>query len=494
MNNLVGQHLGKYAFQKFLGHGGTGDVYKAWDEGLRRHVAIKVLDTGLLADQESVRVFRATAAVAADLHHANIVTMHDVGEQHGLHYIVMTYLRGVTLDVWLRKNKRMTIHQAARIVRQLGDALTYAHKRGVIHCDIKPSNIMLSKDGHVTILDFGMAQTRRAGRNLKNTGATPAYMSPDQALSRSLDARTDVYSLGVVLYELLSGQVPFVRIEPAATAFAHVSESPHPIKDVPDAVNQVVLKALEKSPEKRFQSAAELADAFEKAVGQEAQSLQLPLALIGAAVVLIIVALVFISLRITEPPPPTPTPVQTAGAPTTEAPTEAITNPVTGKETPTPATKTPSPTPGITATLAPLPVTKTPLPPIVEQTPPATTTPTPTQFPIPAPRPVAPGGGATVRGRTTFRWTYDGPPLADNQAFEVRIVWDLRSPDHNGAASPVRATDITIDLDQVNVVRAHGVGPYYWTVAVIQVEPYAAIGPEAPLQRFMVNVNSENRN
>jgi serine/threonine-protein kinase len=492
MNNLVGQQLGKYRIQKFLGHGGTGDVYKALDEDLRRDVAIKVLDTGLLLDQESVRIFHASAAIAADLHHANIITIHDVGEQQGLHYIVMAYLQGVTLDVWLRKNKRMTVHQAARVLRQLGDALTYAHKRGVIHCDIKPSNIMLSKDGHVTILDFGMAQTRKAGRNLKNTGATPAYMSPDQALDRSLDPRTDVYSLGVVLYELLSGQVPFARVEPVAAAYAHVHERPLSIKNLPEAVNQVVLKALEKSPEKRFQSAAELAAAFEQAVGQDAQSLQLgpPLALIGAAVVLIIVALVFIGLRIIEPP--TPTPVQTTGAPTPETPTGAVSPTVIREETPPTAIKTPSPTPGITSTLAPPPVTKAPPIPTVEQTPPATAT--PTQPPVSAPRPVAPGAGMTARGRTTFRWTYDGPPLADNQAFEVRIVWDLRSPDHDGAASPVRATEITIDLDQVNVVRAHGAGPYYWTVAVIQVEPYAAIGPEAPLQRLMIDVNSENRN
>jgi len=290
------------------------------------------------------------------------------------------------------------------------------------------------------------------------------------------------------MYELLSGQVPFVRIEPAATAFAHVSESPHPIKDVPDAVNQVVLKALEKSPEKRYQSAAELADAFEKAVGQEAQSLQLgpPLALIGAAVVLIIVALVFISLRIIEPAQPTATPVQTAGPPAIETPTEAVTPRVTGEETPTRVTKTPSPTPGITSTLAPPPVPKSPTP-TIEQTPQATAT--PTQLPIPAPRPVAPGAGMTVRGRTTFRWTYNGPSLTDNQAFEVRIVWDVGSSTHNGAASPVRATEITIDLDQVNVVRTHGSSSYYWTVAVIQVEPYAAMGPEAPLQRLMIDAN-----
>ena len=492
MNNLIGQQLGKYKIQKFLGHGGTGDVYKALDEDLRRDVAIKVLDTGLLSDQEAVRVFRTSAAIAADLHHANIITVHDVGEQHGLHYIVMAYLRGVPLDVWLRKNKRVAAQRVTSILRQLGDALTYAHKRGVIHCDIKPSNIMLSKDGHVTILDFGMAQTRKAGRNLKNTGATPAYMSPDQALGRSLDPRTDVYSLGVVLYELLSGQVPFVRIEPVAAAFAHVNEPPRPIKDLPDAVSQVVLKALEKSPEKRFQSAAELADAFEKAAGQEAQSFQLgrPLGLIGAAVVLIIAALVFISLRIIEPPPPTPTPAQPTRTPTIETPTEVTPTEVTdGGPDPVTNTPTPSPTPKITSTLAPAPqpITETPGQPPAEQT--STPTAAPPQPAIPAPRPIAPTTGMTVQRRTMFRWSYDGPPLADNQAFEVRIIWDARSPDHNGAASPVRATEITINLDQVNVVRAHGSGPYYWTVAVVQVGPYAAIGPEAPLQRVMINAN-----
>jgi len=266
MDSLLGVLLaGKYEVQAEIGRGGMGVVYRGFDQMLRRPVAIKVLPLEFSYDQQFVDRFRQEAITAAGLHHANIVTIHDVGQEGTWRYIVMQLLEGVTLDQWLLNRGPMPVAMAAQVVRQVGSALDYAHRQGIVHRDIKPSNIMISPDGHATVMDFGLV---RAGEGSKLTRSgmvvgTPEYMAPEQALGEAIDSRTDMYSVGVVIYRMLTGQVPFVRSTSMATAYAHVHEPPPSLRslrpDLPKAVEAVVLKALAKRPADRYQTGDQLA-------------------------------------------------------------------------------------------------------------------------------------------------------------------------------------------------------------------------------------------
>lgn len=266
MDTLVGTTLaGKYEIQAEIGRGGMGVVYRGFDQMLRRPVAIKVLPLEFSYDQQFVDRFRQEAITAAGLHHANIVTIHDVGQEGTWRYIVMQLLEGVTLDQWLLNRGPMPVAMAVQVVRQVGSALDYAHRQGIVHRDIKPSNIMISPDGHATVMDFGLV---RAGEGSKLTRSgmvvgTPEYMAPEQALGEAIDSRTDMYSVGVVIYRMLTGQVPFVRSTSMATAYAHVHEPPPSLRslrpDLPKAVEAVVLKALAKRPADRYQTGDQLA-------------------------------------------------------------------------------------------------------------------------------------------------------------------------------------------------------------------------------------------
>lgn len=278
--DLIGRHIaGKYEVQSEVGRGGMGIVYRAFDTGLRRPVAIKVLAPHLAGDPQFVQRFQHEAIAAGNLHHSNIVTIYDVGAERGagdhgqdIPYIVMQYVAGESLDHWLRRRRRpMPLPDAARVARQIGDALHYAHSRGMVHRDVKPANVMLDDDDHVTLMDFGLV---RAGEMSKLTQSgtvlgTPAYMAPEQITGATVDRRADVYAFGVVIYELLAGDVPFVRTTPMAVAHAHVYDPPPPLRekrpDVPPAVESVVLKALAKNPEERYGDTRSLAADFERA-------------------------------------------------------------------------------------------------------------------------------------------------------------------------------------------------------------------------------------
>ncbi len=275
MTFMTGHYLGKYEIQTEIGRGGMGIVYKGFDTVLQRPVAVKVLPPALAVDQEFVQRFRREAILAARLHHPHIVIVHDVGEQNGIHYIVMDYLQGQTLDRWMQQQGPLPAELALRVIQQVADALDYAHEQGVIHRDIKPSNIMLSPSGHVTLMDFGLVRATE-GTGVTRSGiliGTPEYMAPEQVMGQPADRRTDVYALGVVVYQLLTGQVPFPRTTPPAIFHAHVYESPPPPRtlrpDLPPAVEAVMLKALAKQPEQRYaQAGALVADFATAAAGK----------------------------------------------------------------------------------------------------------------------------------------------------------------------------------------------------------------------------------
>ncbi|MFZ1462657.1 MAG: SUMF1/EgtB/PvdO family nonheme iron enzyme [Anaerolineae bacterium] len=265
---LIGQQIGKYQIQSELGRGGMGVVYRAYDPDLRRTVAIKILAPQLAADEDFVKRFQQEAIMSANLHHPHVITIYDVGATGDLHYLIMQYLEGATLEHWVRKNGPMPLAQTADVVQQVSQALDYAHDQGIVHRDIKPANIMLSPSGQITLMDFGLVRAG-AGTGLTRTGivmGTPEYMAPEQAQDGDIDRRTDLYSLGVVIYKLLTGRVPFARTTPVATIFAHVHEAPPPIcqvkADLPQPIEAVVSKVLAKDPADRYQRAGELARDF----------------------------------------------------------------------------------------------------------------------------------------------------------------------------------------------------------------------------------------
>ena len=269
---LIGVTLAdKYEIQAEIGRGGMGIVYRGYDVMLHRAVAVKVLPLEYTYDGQFVDRFRQEAITAAGLHHSAIVTIYDVGQQGPWHYIVMQHLDGQTLEQWLLNHGSMALPVTAQVVRQVADALDYAHHAGIVHRDIKPSNIMFGPDGHVTLMDFGLVRAIE-GSKLTLSGAvvgTPEYMAPEQALGNPVDGRTDIYSLGVVIFRMLTGRMPFVRPTPMAIAYAHAHDPPPPLRalrpDLPRSIEAVVLKALAKRPDERYQSGAQLAADFDLA-------------------------------------------------------------------------------------------------------------------------------------------------------------------------------------------------------------------------------------
>jgi serine/threonine protein kinase len=274
MADLIGKTLGQYQIIELAGQGGMATVYKAHQPSLNRYVALKVLPEYLAHDEEFVRRFKQEAMAAAALRHPNILVIYDVGEADNLHYIAAEFLEGKTLDQIIRQGGALPLPRIVSIVNQLASALDVAHQHDMIHRDIKPSNVFLGPRDHVTLMDFGIVKAMSATR-LTRTGmlvGTPEYMSPEQAEGQSLDWRSDLYSLGVVVYEMLTGQVPFAAPTPNAVLYAHVNKPPTPPSQlntaIPGPVETVVLRALVKRPQDRFQSAAEFAAALEQAARQ----------------------------------------------------------------------------------------------------------------------------------------------------------------------------------------------------------------------------------
>jgi serine/threonine protein kinase len=271
MLDLIGKRLGQYQILEEIGRGGMAVVYKAYQPSLNRYVAIKVLLPDLSQDREFVQRFRREALAAAKLEHSNIIRIHDVGQEGDLHYLVMSYVAGPSLAGKLAQEGALDPRTALSILRDVGAALDLAHSQGVIHRDVKPSNILLTPTGQAILTDFGIARALSDSR-LTQTGThmgTPAYMSPEQAEGETVDARTDLYSLGIVLYEMLTGRVPFQADTPAAVLYKQVHATPPPPSSsnpaLSKAVEAVVLRALDKDKTKRYQHGSEMADALARA-------------------------------------------------------------------------------------------------------------------------------------------------------------------------------------------------------------------------------------
>jgi serine/threonine protein kinase len=278
--SLEGTTLGKYRVLEPLGHGGMAQVYRAYHPQLDRYVAIKVLRSDLVEEEEFLVRFRREAQAVAALRHANIVQVHDfdVEEELDIYYMVMELLEGDTLkarmDEYRARGERISTGEMLRITLDTLEGLAYAHSEGVIHRDIKPANIMLTKRGQAVITDFGIAQII-GGTQFTVSGAlmgTLSYMAPEQGLEGRTGVTSDIYSIGIVLYEMLTGRPPFDADTPLAILMKHVND-PLPLPraldpTIPEAFERIVLKALAKRPEDRFQSAEEMAKAIKAAADE----------------------------------------------------------------------------------------------------------------------------------------------------------------------------------------------------------------------------------
>jgi hypothetical protein len=260
-----------YELDREIGRGGMSVVYRARDRRLNRLVAIKVLPPELAYDPSIRLRFTREAQTAAQLEHAHIVPIYDVGERDGIAYFVMALVTGGNLAELLAREPRLPVDEVRRVLREIADALAYAHQRGVIHRDIKPDNVLLDgTSGRVMVTDFGIARAIEAGTRLTVTGAavgTPTYMSPEQAVGeREIDGRTDLYALGVIGYQMLTGRVPFTAGNPMALLLKHVGERPRPIAalrpDAPPALRDALERALLKEPDDRWPTATAFRDAL----------------------------------------------------------------------------------------------------------------------------------------------------------------------------------------------------------------------------------------
>jgi beta-lactam-binding protein with PASTA domain/predicted Ser/Thr protein kinase len=284
-DSVVGE---RYRVEARIGQGGMAEVYRGFDPVLSRTVAIKVLLPQFARDAGFVARFRREAQAAARLNQPNIVGVYDTGSDGDRQYIVMEFVEGRTLAEFLAGGRRLTPMQAVDMTQKIASALGSAHAQGIVHRDIKPGNVMVTRDGLVKVMDFGIArmQTDITAPQTSSVIGTPTYLSPEQAQGQAVDARSDLYSLGCVLYELLAGRPPFTGDTPVAIAYKQVNEAPVPPSahnpDVPPRLDAVVMKCLAKNPANRYQTAEEFSADLERVKqGQDVEATPLMAAGIG---------------------------------------------------------------------------------------------------------------------------------------------------------------------------------------------------------------------
>jgi len=271
LNSTKIRTLGPYHLLEQVGRGGMATVFKAFHPEQERYVAIKVMSPGMAGEGQFSKRFRREAEVVMRLKHPHIVPVEGFGEEDGFVYLVMPLLKVGSLTDRLAKGA-LTPLEGARIMAQISDALQFAHDQGVVHRDVKPSNILMDETGNALLSDFGLAQIHDASVSLTGSAllGTPAYMSPEQARGETVDARSDQYSLGVILYQLSTGRLPFEADTPMAVLMKHINEPLPPARmnspNVPPAVERVILKATAKIPQERFASVGELNQAFQAAL------------------------------------------------------------------------------------------------------------------------------------------------------------------------------------------------------------------------------------
>jgi len=255
----------RYQLLERLGYGGMADVFRARDVMLDRYVAIKVLRKDYTENEGFQERFRHEARAAANLSHPNIVTVHDFGLADGQLYIVMEYVPGTDLKTLIRKRGRFTVDEAIPLVVQASAGIGYAHRAGLVHCDVKPQNMLVTPDKRLKVTDFGIARalaTIRPDEHSDVVWGSPQYFSPEQAAGEPPSPASDVYSLGVVLYEMLSGTLPFTGSTAEELARLHIEAEPIPIReyvpDIPSALEEIVMKVLAKEPSARYRTADQL--------------------------------------------------------------------------------------------------------------------------------------------------------------------------------------------------------------------------------------------
>ena len=267
----LGMMIGdRYEILDKIGTGGMSDVYKAKDDKLGRLVAIKVLKQEFAENANFVTKFRTEAQAAAGMMHPNIVNVYDVGEEGGTHYIVMELVEGITLKKYIEKKQRLSVKEAVSIAIQVSMGIEAAHNNHIIHRDIKPQNIMISKDGKVKVTVFGIAKAVSSNTITSNVMGSVHYTSPEQARGGYSDEKSDIYSLGITLFEMITGRVPFNGETTVAIAIKHIQEPmPSPrvyVPEVPISVEQIILKCTQKSPDRRYQNMQELIDDLKRSL------------------------------------------------------------------------------------------------------------------------------------------------------------------------------------------------------------------------------------
>ena len=274
MSDLIGRTIGRYRLESLLGRGGMAEVYKAYQASLDRYVAIKILHAHLSDDEGFLQRFEREAAAVARLRHPKIIQVYDFESEGELHYIVMEYIDGPTLRTSIVQRNEggepFTLKATSIVIGAVAEAIGYAHRQGVIHRDLKPANIMFTAEGNVVLTDFGVASLVDATwyTATGTIGGTPAYMSPEQGEGERGDPRSDIYSLGVILYEMVTARVPFEADTPLGVIRKHVEQPVPPIRkdkpSIPEVVEEVILTAMNKKPEERYQTAEEMASALKQ--------------------------------------------------------------------------------------------------------------------------------------------------------------------------------------------------------------------------------------